>query len=139
MYPRQMAEILQHPSIEVMAMQYRKLSSTGDYTFGWNSQDYLKQDEAVGQAIKTKILLFYNEWWEDLGQGIPMFQSIMGQTKFEGLKESVSLLVKDRVMEVPNVSSVEDVTVEQLGSRTIKITIRALTDFDSEVYAEVEI
>lgn len=120
-------------------MQYRKLSSTGDYTFGWNSQDYLKQDEAVGQAIKTKILLFYNEWWEDLGQGIPMFQSIMGQTKFEGLKESVSLLVKDRVMEVPNVSSVEDVTVEQLGSRTIKITIRALTDFDSEVYAEVEI
>lgn len=130
---------LQRLSIEVIELQYRKLSSTGDYSFGWNSQDYLKQDEAVGQAIKTKILLFYNEWWEDLGQGIPMFQSIMGQTKFEGLKESISLLVKDRVLEVPNVSSVEEVNVEQEDNRTIKITVRALTDFESEVYMEVEI
>ena len=54
-------------------MKYRKQLANGDYSFGNNIQDFYTGQEAIAQAIKTKILLFYGEWWEDISQGIPMF------------------------------------------------------------------
>lgn len=43
-------------------MKYRKLDNTGDYSFGSGLTDFVENKEAIAQAIKTKILLFYGEW-----------------------------------------------------------------------------
>lgn len=103
-------------------MRYRKLDENGDYTFGNNSQDYIDGLEAIAQAIQTKVLLFYGEWWENIGIGIPMFQSIIGQMDPENLKMSASLLITQRIMEVEGVLSVENLEIERDG-RSLRYTI----------------
>ena len=81
-------------------MKYRKQTSTGDYVFGNNKNDYVAGNLAVAYAIKSKILLFYGEWWEDIGIGIPMFQSIIGQGRSEALKNSAQMLISERIKEI---------------------------------------
>lgn len=100
-------------------MLYRVLDENGDYSFGNNKQDYIDGVDAVAQAIQTKVLLFYGEWWENIGIGIPMFQSIIGQMNPEALKISSSLLITQRIQEIPEVQSVNNVEIERVGRQLI--------------------
>ena len=119
-------------------MKYRALSPTGDYVFGGGSVSYLEGSEAVGQAIKTKILLFYYEWWENLGIGIPMFQSILGQTNPETIKTSLSELLQQRILEIEEVESLQNVTIDyDRRKRTFAIHIEAKVRNDETVEVEV--
>lgn len=92
-------------------MRCRVLSPLGDYSFGNNEQDYIGDVEAVAQVVKTKVLLFFGEWFENTGIGIPMFQSIVGQMNPEAIKMSATLLITQRIMEVEQVESVDNVEV----------------------------
>ena len=67
-------------------MKYRKLDNNGDYSFGSGFSDFVYDKNAIAQAIKTKILLFYGEWWEQIDDGIPMFQSILGAYDTESVE-----------------------------------------------------
>ena len=58
-------------------MKYRKLDENGDYVFGNNSYDYIEKDEAIAQAIKTKLYLFYGEWWEDISLGLQFIETAL--------------------------------------------------------------
>lgn len=105
-------------------MKCRALDENGDYRFGSNMQDYISGVDAIAQNIQTKVKLYYGEWWENIGIGIPMFQSIVGQMNPEALKVSSSLLISQRVQEVEGVLSVSNVEVTNDG-RTLnfKITV----------------
>lgn len=92
-------------------MVNRKLDSNGDYSFGQNNSDMLKGVDAVAQAIKTKLLLFQAEWWEDQNDGLPLFQSIIGQYNLEDVKVAVSRLLSDRIKDVKEVLSVIESSV----------------------------
>ena len=119
-------------------MKYRKLTNTGDYSFGANKKDYVEGTEAVAFAIRTRILLFYNEWWEDIGQGIPMFQSIVGQTNPDLVKRSIASLVEKRILEINEVSTVNSIDVEvNKRTRTISMSCNVTTT-DGEV-TEIEV
>ena len=89
----------------------RKLDSNGDYSFGQNNSDMLKGVDAVAQAIKTKLLLFQAEWWEDQNDGLPLFQSIIGQYNLEDVKVAASRLLSDRIKDVKEVLSVIESSV----------------------------
>lgn len=118
-------------------MRNRVLTETGDYSFGKNQEDYITGKEAIAQAIKTKVLLFYGEWWENIGIGIPMFQSIVGQMNPEALKISSSLLIKKRIEELQEVTSVDNVEVSREG-RTLKFSI-TVTTTEGQVSVEVNV
>ena len=117
-------------------MKYRRLSKDGDYSFGANMSDYVSGNYAVGYAIKSKVLLFYGEWWEDIGIGIPMFQSIIGQGRSQALKNSVQQLLINRIMEIDEVAVVNKVNVVFSG-RTMQVSISATTTSDEIVEQEV--
>lgn len=119
-------------------MKYRKLTENGDYSFGNNKFDFISDKEAVAQSIKTKILLFYGEWWEDLGIGIPMFQSILGQVKPNVVSNSLQLLVAERIKEVIFVKTVDIVDVNIIG-RTITMYIKVTTTGGESVEVEVDV
>lgn len=119
-------------------MRYRKQLANGDYSFGYNMQDFLDGQEAIAQAIKTKILLFYGEWWEDISEGIPMFQSFIGQTSSKNLTNAMELLLNERISEVTGVAVVNEVTAT-IDKRKISVYARCTTNEDEQVEVEVSI
>lgn len=118
-------------------MKYRKLVDN-DYYFGAGSNCYVDKDEAVAQAIKTKILLFYGEWWENIGLGIPMFQSVLGQTNPDTIKSSLSMLVEQRTLEIEEVTSLSNIEVDyNRETRTISLIVDVTTVDGESVRTEV--
>lgn len=121
-------------------MIYRALSSTGDYTFGAGSNNFLENDYAVAQAIKTKILLFYQEWWEDLGEGIPVFQSLLGQFNNLTIQNSLSQLLSQRILDINEVTSIVSIDINyDKTSRTISAEIVVSTSYGTVVTTGVNL
>lgn len=119
-------------------MKYRKLDKNGDYVFGNNSYDYIEKDEAIAQAIKTKLYLFYGEWWEDISLGLPMFQSILGQVSNSNLRQTVILLCAEQINLVEGVTSVDSISVD-ISARKLGLTIDATTENGTTINLEVEL
>lgn len=119
-------------------MKYRKLDKNGDYVFGNNSHDYIEKDEAIAQAIKTKLYLFYGEWWEDISLGLPMFQSILGQVSNSNLRQTVILLCAEQINLVEGVTNVDSVSVD-ISARKLGLTIDVTTENGTTVNLEVEL
>ena len=119
-------------------MKYRKLTDTGDYSFGNGSRDFISGDAALAQAIKTRILLFYNEWWEDLTSGIPMFQSILGQVDDKNVSLALQSLLTKRIKEFPQVRNVryENVVIDR---RTRGLSLSAICELYSGEEVEVKV
>ena len=88
-------------------MRYRRLTATGDYVFGQGSLDYLSDTDAAAQAVKTKLKLLLGEWWEDMQDGLPLFQQILLQRATADGIQIVDLLIKQRIMEVAEVTNVQ--------------------------------
>lgn len=91
-------------------MIYRALDKEGDYTFGQNSQNFLSGVEAVAQAIYTRLKLFLGEWWMDINDGLPMWQSILGSPSGEANLRAVDNLIKTRIRETQGVDSIVSYT-----------------------------
>ena len=119
-------------------MIYRKLDENGDYSFGNNSFDFVSDDEAIAQAIKTKLYLFYGEWWEDISLGLPMFQSILGQVSNSNLKQTVILLSAEQISLVKGVSSVDSINVS-ISARKLDLEIEVTTTNKTTINLEVEL
>ena len=120
-------------------MRYRKQEVyTDDYTFGYGKGNFYGGNEAVAQAIKTKILLFYGEWWEDLGMGIPMFQSIIGQTNRNTVNIAAQSLLRKRILEVKEVTSIVSLKADVIDSEFV-CDIVCKTDNEEIVKVEVKI
>lgn len=60
-------------------MRYRKLDTSGDYSFGNGASDFWKdQPEAVAQAVQTRLFLFEGEWFLDSREGMTWNTQVLG-------------------------------------------------------------
>jgi hypothetical protein len=87
-------------------MRYRRLDINGDYVFGQGRKDYLEGTEAVSQAIKTRLNLFLEEWWENPSDGLPLWQQILGKFGPNGNKDAIDLLIKNRIASTTDVTQI---------------------------------
>jgi hypothetical protein len=71
----------------------------------------LQDAAAVRQAIQTRILLFLGEWWEDLNEGTPMFQKILGTRVTPNNQQIMAQSLATRITGAPYVSAVQNVNV----------------------------
>lgn len=85
-------------------MIYRKLNNN-DYSLGGGSSDFLSGVEAVAQAIITRINLLKNEWWENLNDGTPLWQQVLGASGKE--IKVIDKIFIDRIKGTQGVSSIE--------------------------------
>ncbi len=77
-------------------MRVRALSSTGDYTWGQGNGNYLiDSPAAVGQLVKTTLLLWQGEWFLDVLYGTPWLQQILGQF---GAKSVVDIIIQSVIL-----------------------------------------
>lgn len=87
-------------------MQVRRLDDNWDFCFGRGSQNHISGIEAVGQAIKQRLLLLYAEWWEDLKDGLPLWEQILGTSGSEENRQAVDIIIRDRISGTEGVQSV---------------------------------
>lgn len=59
-------------------MKMRKLSPTGDYTYGQGLQDFCTDIDAVRQLIQTRLQLYQGTFWRDITAGFPLFTILGG-------------------------------------------------------------
>jgi hypothetical protein len=84
---------------------YRGLDPNNDVI--WSST--LTDVDAVAQAIRTRINLFQGEWWADLQDGTPVWQSMLGASGSLRNQQAISLLLQQRILGTPFVNSVSNV------------------------------
>lgn len=110
------------------SITYLKLDAQNDPIF--DPQASLVDIYAVQQAIKTRILLFQGEWWENLNEGTPMFQSIMGRRATPSGQQVMSSAFSARVSGTPYVAAVQDPELTfDVITRALAYESTALTSF----------
>ena len=75
----------------------RRLNSNGDPVYGGGAGDFLTNINAVAQIIKTSLLLFQGEWWNNLTVGLPLFQKIIAQGA-NNRQQIIALLIQQVIL-----------------------------------------
>ncbi|MDD9238256.1 hypothetical protein PVM11_04950 [Enterobacter roggenkampii] len=99
-------------------MRYRREDADGDYTFGRGDDTWLiNSPEAVAQAIKTRFLLWYGQWFIDTTAGTPWIQSVLGKQK----PEIYNMAIRQRILDTQGVDSISEfnTTVDSATRRVI--------------------
>lgn len=65
--------------------------------------------QAVAQNILTRLNLWAGEWWENLNLGLPVFQSILGQSASKRGQAAMSLAIQQQIQGTQYVTSVTNV------------------------------
>lgn len=119
-------------------MKYRRLTENGDYTFGSKTNNFLYDNNAVVQAIKTSLLLLKGEWWEDVNRGLPLFESILGQPGTPENIQAIDLVIRDQIANVEGVIDIKNYSGTYNSSREYAISCQVETVY-GEAYLEVNL
>lgn len=86
-------------------MRYRKQTADGDYSFGSGQLDFYRDvPEAVGLAVKTRLLLWLGEWFLNIDEGTPFMQGILGKHS----KVTADVTIQDRILNTQGMVSIEN-------------------------------
>jgi hypothetical protein len=95
------------PTITVRALN----PQTWEPLQGNGQNNFLTDGAAVAQIIAQRLKMFQGDWWEDLGDGLPMFQQILGGSGTQRDIELVTQLIASRITGTVFVTSINTVTV----------------------------
>lgn len=100
-------------------MRYRKLTADDDYSFGNNELDFYRDEPAaVGQAVKTRLLLWLGEWFLNIEEGTPYMQGILGKYS----QAVADTTIQDRVLETQGVTDIQDYqSIKNADARTLTV------------------
>ena len=120
-------------------MIYRRIDENGDYTFGQGKYNFVSSLDAVAQAIKTRLLLLYAEWWENLEDGVPLFEQILSQKMTLQNKNTIDLLIKERILSTDNVTGIYDYASDfNYLSNTYSVTTTVNTTYGTVTNLVIE-
>lgn len=86
-------------------MRYRKLTTDGDYSFGNSQLDFYRNDpQGVGQAVKTRLLLWLGEWFLNIDEGTPYLLGILGKHS----QATADATIQDRITSTEGVVDIEE-------------------------------
>lgn len=107
-------------------MKYRR-EDQDDYTFGKGEGTFLTDSaECVAQAIKTRLQLWYGQWFLDTTEGTPWMQSLMGKRS----STAMELALRQRILATEGVKSILSFTVNfNPSTRRMVITTTVETLF----------
>jgi hypothetical protein len=105
-------------------MRYRKLDQNSDYTFGGGQADFFKDSvEGVAQAVKTRLLLWREEWFLDTDEGTPYLQGIIGKHD----QTTIDNVVRSRILDTEGVTGIADYQ-STIDHETRKLSVSVTID-----------
>lgn len=75
----------------------RALDANWDPIYGNGQNCFLSDLEAVTQILAQRLKLFQGEWWENLLDGLPLFQSILGSSGSQKNLQVIIGLISQRI------------------------------------------
>lgn len=78
----------------------RGLDANGDVLWGQGRANFLTDVNALGQLLVTRLTLFLGEWYLNLADGLPLWQSILGVPGAANT-QAVSLVIQARILATP--------------------------------------
>lgn len=87
----------------------RALSTTYDPIYGAGQDAFLSDLDAVAQVILTRLRFLQGEWWADLSDGTPVFQSILNTSFGPAQQQTASMILQQRVLDTPYVTGISNV------------------------------
>ncbi len=105
-------------------MRYRKLSSTGDYTFGGDQRAFLiNSPETVAQAIRTRLDLWLGQWFVDTSDGTNWLGGVLGKYT----RDSRDAVVQARILGTTGVIALRQYA-SQFNGETRIYSVQAVVD-----------
>lgn len=118
-------------------MKYRRLDGNGDYSLGGRN-NLLDAADAVGQALVTRLLLLRGEWWENIEDGLPLREEILGSYRGEDEIADIDLLIAERVNDTEGVSEITTFeSTFNARTRTYSASITVQTIFEQDIQLEI--
>lgn len=109
-------------------MRVRRLGLDGDLVT--RGKMFLTDREAIAQTIVTRLKLFLGEYFRDVTDGTPWFQSILG--KFENIN-AVEALLRNRIARSPGVIRLLSFNMLfDLEARSLSIQAQVLTKYGEQ-------
>lgn len=105
-------------------MRVRRVDDKGRIATSGNVWLYGK--DAVAQTIRTRLRLFYGEYFRNIQDGTPWFQVVFGKNRNQGIIDSV---IKSRIVQTNGVIKLLNYSSTEEDDRTLRIEATVLTSF----------
>jgi len=99
-------------------MRYRALAADGDYQFGRAGIFLIDSAASVAQAIKTRLMLWTDEWFLDNTEGTPFNPLVLGHHT----QATRDLVFKQRILDTPGVKEILNYYSTINAQRQFKVT-----------------
>lgn len=108
-------------------MRVRALTSTGDYSYGQGSANYLVDSRAaVAQEVMTTLLVFQGEWFLDTSAGVPWLTKVVGVNTIPIYDQ----VIKDAITNVQGVTAIVSYTSTlNRAARSLSVSATINTQF----------
>lgn len=100
------------------------LDKDGDWTFGKSLNDYLSNQAAVIQNIKTRLLCFLGDCFFDITAGVDWFTFLGGSKNQIALRASISSVILNTTF----VTGINQLSIN-LTNRSFSVSYQAQTVF----------
>ena len=108
-------------------MTVRLLDSDGDITT--SGRQFTTEVEEVAQTVQTRLRLYLGEYFRDVTDGTPWWESILGK---QGTLSSKEAIIKNRIVRTEGVTKlIEFKTDFDINTRTYTVTAGILTQYGS--------
>jgi hypothetical protein len=87
----------------------RQLGPNNDPLWGAGQDNYISDQAAVAQIVLCRLQMFQGEWWANTLDGLPLWQSILGQSASTSSQEQIAVLITQRILGSPFIITVNNV------------------------------
>ena len=99
-----------------------------------SGRQFVTGAEATAQAVRARLRLFLGEWFLDVSQGTPWFQSILGKAP----QDVAEIELKNRILSAPGVAQIRKFEFDpDLTNRRLFIRMTLINDEGAEVPLEM--
>jgi len=106
-------------------MTVRAIDSNGDIVT--SGRQFISGQSEVAQTISTRLRLFLGEYFRDVNDGTPWYQTIFVKS---GTLSSKDTAIKRRILQTPGVVNILDYKTDyDINTREYSVTAQILTDF----------